>query len=90
MSQADAQVLHDLLTRRGEFGHREHLELAWTYLGSHPVDEAERTTTAALAPNPGLLDRRLLAGHYSDQVLWSAAARTGWLEPDLRALPATA
>jgi hypothetical protein len=43
-----------------------------------------------LATNPGLLNRRLLAGHYSDEVLWSAAARGGWLEPDLRALPATA
>jgi hypothetical protein len=131
MSKADAQVLDDLLTRRGQFGHREYLELAWTYLASHPVTEAERAMSAAIrevaarhgapdkyhetmtrawvrlvaahrhgsessgfevfmAANPGLLDRRLLAGHYSDDLLWSDAARGGCVEPDLRALPASA
>jgi hypothetical protein len=29
-----------ILEARGGFGHREHLELAWSYLMLYPVDEA--------------------------------------------------
>ena len=36
MREQDALALHDLVERRGRFGHREHLELAWTYLRSYP------------------------------------------------------
>jgi hypothetical protein len=32
--------------------------------------------------HPALLDKRLLTRHYSPAVLASAAARTGWVEPD--------
>ena len=36
---------------------------------------------------PPLLDKRLLARHYSSRVLASPAAKTGWVEPDLAAFP---
>jgi hypothetical protein len=37
--------------------------------------------------NPSLLDKRLLTRHYSSRALASAAAKTGWLEPDLASFP---
>ena len=37
--------------------------------------------------SPALLDKRLLARHYPARVLASAAARTGWVEPDLAPFP---
>ncbi len=36
---------------------------------------------------PALLDKRLLAGHYRSTTLASAAAKAGWVEPDLCPLP---
>lgn len=40
--------------------------------------------------NPALLDKRLLAQHYSARVLASPAARTSWVEPDRTPFPWTA
>lgn len=37
---------------------------------------------------PELLDKRLLSRHYRSSTLASAAAKTGWVEPDLLPLPA--
>lgn len=37
--------------------------------------------------HPDLLDKRLLSRHYTSRALASAAARRGWLEPDLAAFP---
>jgi hypothetical protein len=37
--------------------------------------------------NPALLDKRLLTRFYRPSTLSSAAARTGWVEPDLHPLP---
>jgi len=36
---------------------------------------------------PGLLDKRLLAGHYRSSTLAGATARATWVEPDLRPFP---
>ena len=131
MHEADHAILREIL-ERGQFGHREHLELAWSYLGRYDADEAREAMTAAIrhvaelhgAPdkyhetitrswvqlvavhrartpagsfdefmsdpdNAGLLDRHLLDHHYSRELIASDAARTGWTEPDLRALPVT-
>lgn len=65
------------------------LTRAWTELVAHHVATgppgmdfdsfAERI--------PVLLDKRLLARHYSARVLASAEARTGWVEPDLAPFP---
>ncbi len=44
----DLQILHEILESRGGFGHREHLELAWTYLRLYPTDEAAEAMVAAI------------------------------------------
>jgi hypothetical protein len=40
--QRDIEILQRILDTRGGFGHREHIELAWTYLGLYTVDNAQR------------------------------------------------
>ncbi len=39
------------------------------------------------ARNPGLLDKRVLSRHYRSSTLAAAAARSGWVEPDLVPFP---
>jgi hypothetical protein len=48
MRKRDLQTLHQILESRGGFGHREHLELAWTYLRRYPTDEAAKVMVAAI------------------------------------------
>ncbi len=48
MPKRDLQILHEVLESRGGFGHREHLELAWTYLRLYPVDAAAEAMVAAI------------------------------------------
>ena len=48
MHEPDLQTLNEILRKRGRFGHREHLELAWTYLDHHPVDVAHKSLAAAI------------------------------------------
>jgi hypothetical protein len=44
----DLEILDEIIQSRGGFGHREHLEIAWTYLRLYPVDEAAGVMTAAI------------------------------------------
>ena len=124
----DLQALEQIVAARGRFGHREHLELAWTYLSRYRLERATDAMSAAIthlasehgmpdryhdtitrswvqlvdvhrrgndarsfdefiASNLGLLDRQLLARHYSAELIASAGARAEWTEPDLRPLP---
>jgi hypothetical protein len=70
---------HDTLTR------------AWVHLVAlHMRGGTTASFDEFIAENPGLLDRQLLTGHYSSEVLWSDAARERWTEPDLRRLPVLA
>ncbi|HWE08644.1 MAG TPA: hypothetical protein VG325_04790 [Solirubrobacteraceae bacterium] len=48
MRRSDVELLNKIIRTRGGFGHREHLELAWTYLRLHPTEEAERVMVAAI------------------------------------------
>ena len=48
MRRRDIEVLERIISARGGFGHREHLELAWSYLRLYRVDEAERVMMAAI------------------------------------------
>ncbi|MGZ4249746.1 MAG: hypothetical protein ACXVUE_15745 [Solirubrobacteraceae bacterium] len=48
MRKADVELLDQIIGTRGGFGHREHLELAWTYLRLYPVEEAEGVIIAAI------------------------------------------
>ncbi|GAA2365460.1 hypothetical protein [Dactylosporangium salmoneum] len=55
---------------------------AWVELiAAHP---SEPDIDVFLARNPDLLDKRLLLRFYRSSTLASDAARTGWVEPDLR------
>lgn len=41
MRRSDVEILEKIIRTRGGFGHREHLELAWTYVCLHPIEKAE-------------------------------------------------
>ena len=64
---------------------------AWTEVVAHHVAAGPQGTDFAsfALRNPALLDKRLLARHYSARLLASPAARTGWVEPDLAGFPWT-
>jgi hypothetical protein len=48
------EPLTAILDARGGFGHREHLELAWTYLALSPLDAARRQMSAAVRHVAGM------------------------------------
>ena len=48
MRNSDLQVLHEILETHGGFSHREHLELAWSYLRLYSIDEAAAVMVAAI------------------------------------------
>jgi hypothetical protein len=62
---------------------------AWTEIvGHHAEADATVADFGAFADRyPALLDKRLLSRHYSSAVLASAAARGGWVGPDLAPFP---
>ena len=131
MRRSDVGVLETIIRARGGFGHREHLELAWSYLRVYPIEEAQRVMTEAIGHvarqhgaegryhatitvawlrcvavhmqrwgaesfegfierNPDLLDSKLLEHFYSRELIVGDRARSGWVDPDLRPLPALA
>ena len=61
---------------------------AWVELVAHHTgqDPAADFDTFA-ARNPALLDKRLLTRFYRSTTLAGAAARSGWVEPDLAPFP---
>ena len=65
---------------------------AWTEMVAHHVTAGPPSTDfdSFADRNPALLDKRLLARHYSARVLASTTARTGWVEPDRTPFPWTA
>lgn len=48
MRKGDLEIVEEIIQSRAGFGHREHLELAWTYLRLYPLDEASGAMTAAV------------------------------------------
>jgi hypothetical protein len=73
----------------GEPGrYHETLTTAWArVVGHYALRARDDDFDAFLATHPRLLDRDLLSAHYSRARLFSAAARAGFVEPDLLALP---
>jgi hypothetical protein len=64
------------------------LTTAWARVVAHLALRArDGDFDAFLAAHPRLLDRDLLAAHYSRARLFSDAARAAFVEPDLLALP---
>jgi hypothetical protein len=61
---------------------------AWTEIVAHHMATAPGINFTDFADRyPALLDKRLLARHYTARTLASPAARTGWAEPDLAPFP---
>jgi len=62
---------------------------AWTEIVAHHMAAAPPGTDFASFADryPALLDKRLLARHYTARTLASPSARTGWAEPDLAPFP---
>ena len=48
MRDRDLRALTRIIETRGGFGHREHLELAWTYLGRYDIETARRVMASAI------------------------------------------
>ncbi len=62
---------------------------AWTEVVAHHMTAAPPGGDFAsfAERHPALLDKRMLARHYTARTLASPAARTGWAEPDLVPFP---
>ena len=61
---------------------------AWTEIVAHHMADAPGTNFACFADrHPALLNKRLLARHYTARTLASPAGRAGWAEPDLAPFP---
>jgi hypothetical protein len=75
--QIDASKYHETLTR------------AWLMAVRHFMDRAGSTGCADdfLSKSAVLLDSNVMLTHYSKDVLFSAAARAGFVEPDLDPIP---
>jgi hypothetical protein len=48
METRDREVLTRIVDSRGGFGHREHVELAWSYLQMYPTERAAEAMVAAI------------------------------------------
>jgi hypothetical protein len=48
MRKRDLAILEEIIRTRGRFGHREHIELAWSYMRLHSIDEARAAMTTAI------------------------------------------
>jgi hypothetical protein len=65
------------------------LTLAWIRLVAGALVETPEghTFDQFVAAQPELCDKNLLAKYYSKELLETAAARQGWVEPDLQPMP---
>jgi hypothetical protein len=60
MRDPGVDILETIVATRGGFGHREHLELAWTCLAAEDVESAHRAAAAGVrhvAARHGMPDR---------------------------------
>jgi hypothetical protein len=60
---------------------------AWVEIIGHHAGGGDTDFSSFADRHPALLNKRLLASHYSAAVLASPAARTSWAEPDLSPFP---
>ena len=76
---SDTRGYHETITRA-------YVRLIAAFLRTRPPGEALADSVAALLASP-LAAREALGRHYSRPLLFSVAARRGWVEPDLEPLP---
>ena len=68
--------------------YHETMTVGWArVVGRLAVESAPLTFAEFLAEHPELLRRDLLRLHYSDELLFSDAARAAFVEPDVAPLP---
>ena len=80
--------LRHFAAAHGESGrYHETLTTAWARVVGHHAMQSSDDFDGFLATHSRLLERDLLSAHYSRARLFSAAARAGFVEPDLLALP---
>lgn len=74
---ADPKKFHETMTR------------AWILAVSHFMDTVGPTASYAqfIERAPALLDREIMLTHYSADILFSDAARNGFVEPDKQPIP---
>jgi hypothetical protein len=70
MRRSDAEILDKIIRSRGGFGHREHVELAWSYLRLYPIEEAEGAMRAAI---------RHVARRHGDEDKYHETMTRAWL-----------
>jgi hypothetical protein len=89
-SEAAAEAIRHVARRHGAPDkYHDTMTQSWVRLVAfHRATSQSSTFDEFVSENPGLLDRRLLERHYSRELLFSDGARSGWIEPDLRDLPA--
>jgi hypothetical protein len=76
---SDTRGYHETITRA-------YVRLVADFLRGRPRDEPLDGSVAVLLAGP-LAARDRLTRHYSRALLFSVAARRGWVEPDLEPLP---
>lgn len=70
MDTRDHEAMTRIIATRGGFGHREHVELAWTYLQMYPPSRAAEAMVAAI--------RRLSHEHGAERKFHETITRA-WL-----------
>lgn len=76
---SDTRGYHETITRA-------YVRVIARFLQGRPASEPLDAGVAALLASP-LAARDMLTRHYSRPLLFSIAARRGWVEPDLEPLP---
>ncbi len=87
-----AAAIRDVAEAHGAPERYHHtMTLSWLRLvAAHMACCEAASFEAFLARNEGLLDRQLLAGHFSAATLSDPSSRSDWVQPDLRPLPVVA
>lgn len=67
---SDLEILEEIIRARGGFGHREHLELAWTYLDRYALPDATDAMIAGI---------RHLAREHGDEGKYHETLTRAWI-----------
>jgi RimJ/RimL family protein N-acetyltransferase len=74
----------------GESKYHETLTRAWIMAVNHFMQQSSASADSAasfIASNSQLLDSKIMLTHYSAEVLFSAAARQAFVQPDIQSIP---
>jgi hypothetical protein len=92
--QATVAMKQALLSFLGHLGvdngkYHETITRAWVMAVSHFMESTEPSSSfdEFILQAPTLLDKKAMLSHYSAEVLFSAEARSSFVEPDLHPIP---